>query len=353
MIMTSENAEIFNKVLTLGPSLKTHGGMASVLCAYRTMVPGFRHIATNSRYGSVAGAFNAVGAAVRMVLERLRGRSILHVHSAAGKSFVRKTLFMRWGRLLGYKVIFHCHSGASIDYYRRRGIPEIKAILGRADAIVGLSDTWKRYFADTFGFSNVYVVTNPVEIPATAPQPAAGAPLTLLFMGMIRDDKGVFDLVDTVAENAARWRGRLKVRIGGSGEVQRLECAIADAGIADIVEFIGWVSGAEKEQAYADAHIVVLPSYFEALPMCILEGMARRKAIIATAVGGIPDLVADGTNGRLLAPGDKDALGEAIDSYLDDRSLLDTHAAASLARAAAFSPEALRSNLLALYRSLS
>ncbi len=349
---TTEQDDIFHKVLTVGPSLKTQGGMASVLCAYRTMVPGFRNVATNSRFGSVAGAFNAIGAAAAMVIHRMRGRSILHVHSAAGKSFVRKTIFMRWGRLLGYRIIFHCHSGASAEYYRRRGLGKIKAILSRADAIVGLSDTWKRYFVDTFGFDNVFVVTNPIEIPAKTPQPPEGAPLTLLFMGMLRDDKGVFDLVDTVAANAARWRNRLKVRIGGSGETERLCAAIADAGIEDIVEYIGWVSGEDKEKAYGSAHVVVLPSYFEALPVCILEGMARNKAVIATAVGGIPDLVADGVNGRLFTPGDKAALAGAIDAYLADPALLRTHSRASLRRAAAFSPDALRSRLRTLYNAV-
>lgn len=340
------------KVLTIGPTLKTGGGIASVLRSYKEYLPGFRHVATNSRHGTMAGALVAFGAFLRLPIERLRGRKILHVHTAAGKSFVRKSFFMSWGRLLGYKVIYHCHSGASKQYFRSIGIPKARRKLSVASAIVVLSESWHEYFENTFGFKNVRVINNPVNIPTTTARPDSGEPLRLLFLGMIVDNKGIFDLLDVLAKNRERWHGRVHLRIGGVGEVDRLRQQIADTGISDMVEYIGWVSGPVKEMAFTSSHILILPSYFEGQPVSVLEGMAYGKPIISTPVGGIPELVESHSNGILATPGDHKALAAAIDCYLLNPELIDRHGRKSREIAHGFSPEIVTRQLLDLYRSL-
>lgn len=341
-----------NRVLTVGPSRKTLGGMASVLNVYNNSVTGFLHLSSNSQHGTFAGLFALGSTLIRMPFYRLMGRNILHVHSASGKSFVRKSFIMRYGKLLGYKIIFHCHGAASKEYYREIGIPKAKKVLKLATAVVVLSNSWKEYFENTFALDNVKVLYNPVILPKVAVMPDTSLPLQLLFLGRIGDRKGIFDLLDVMARNQERWRGRVYLRAGGDGEIERFNEHVREAGIDDMVEFIGWVSGPVKEMAFASSHILILPSYNEGLPISVLEGLAYGKPIISTPVGGIPEVVRSHTNGILVNPGDRKALAEAIDCYLLNPDLIERHGRESRKAALAFSPEAITSQLLELYQSL-
>lgn len=347
----SEN-RYMHKVLTIGPSRKTLGGMASVLNVYEKSVPGFKHLSSNSQRGTLAGLFALAYTLVRMPIERLRGRNVLHVHSASGKSFVRKSLIMRYGCMLGYKVIYHCHGAESKEYFQRIGLPKAQKSLNVASAVVVLSESWKDYFEGTFGLDNVHVIYNPINLPSSPAMPEASSPLRLLFLGRFGDRKGIFDLLDVIARNQDRWRGRLFLSAGGDGEVERFKDVVDQAGIADMVEYIGWVSGQAKEDAFASSHILILPSYNEGLPISVLEGLAHGKPIISTPVGGIPEVVETGVNGILVAPGDKDALEKAIDSYLLDPGLIKRHGQAARRTALGFSPEAITGKLQQLYQSL-
>lgn len=349
--MTS-NDNNMHKVLTIGPSLKTLGGMASVLKVYEESVPGFKHLASNSPRGTVPGLFALAATLLRMPIERLRGRSVLHVHTASGKSFVRKSWIMRYGRLLGYKIIYHCHGAESKEYFQRIGLPKAKNTLDLASAVVVLSQSWKDYFESTFGLGNVHVIYNPIALPENPPMPASASPLELLFLGRFGDRKGIFDLLSVIAANQQRWRGRVHLRAGGDGEVDRFKEMVSREGISDMVDYIGWVDGEAKEKAYAASHILVLPSYNEGLPISVLEGMAHAKPIISTPVGGIPEVVVTGVNGFLVEPGDKEALTKVIDCYLENPRQIDAHGRESRRLAERFSPQAITNQLKQLYQSL-
>lgn len=341
-----------HRVLTIGPSRKTLGGMASVLKVYDKSVPGFKHLASNSQRGTIAGLCALAATLARMPIERLRGRKVLHVHTASGKSFVRKSFIMRYGRMLGYKIVYHCHGAESKEYFQRIGLPKAKSVLRRTSAVVVLSESWKDYFESTFDLDNVHVIYNPIALPESPRMPDSQTPLQLLFLGRFGDRKGIFDLLDVIASNQDRWRGRVYLRAGGDGEIDRFHETVRKAGIADMVEFIGWVSGEDKDKAFEASHILILPSYNEGLPISVLEGLAYGKPIISTPVGGIPEVVETGANGVLVAPGDKKALTEAIDAYLQDPELVGRHGRASRDIAVGFSPEAITGQLRHLYQSL-
>ena len=88
------------------------------------------------------------------------------------------------------------------------------------------------------------------------------------------------------------------------------------------------------------------------MPVCILEGMARAMPAIASNVGGIPEIVENGVNGFIFAPGNREALAAAIDAYIANPALIAAHGTASLRRAAPFLPDAVRGSLATLYRTL-
>ena len=349
MLMTDK--EIFDKVLTIGPDIKGYGGIASVLQIYRRELPSFHYLRSNSRFGTVAGAFSLMALMCRLPFARLKGRRILHVHTAAGKSFIRKSWIMSWGRFWGYKTIYHCHGAESKKYFERRGINNIRSILDRCSANIVLSQTWADYFTDIVGAEHVHVVHNIALPTGTAPKKPYSGVLRLLFMGAIGNRKGIFDLLDTIGANAAQWRGRIHLTVGGDGEMERFHDTVAGYGISDMVTYIGWATGEKKDLAFKSADIAILPSYNEGLPVFILEAMADGLPVISTCVGGIPDAV-DDSNGILTEPGDKKAITDAINHYLTAPEDIEKHGRNSLSKINPYLPASVVSTLGNIYRTL-
>lgn len=343
---------IFSKVLTIGPSRKALAGIASVLNIYNDTLSGFRHLPTNSVRGFIPGALALAKTIALMPFERLRGRRILHVHAASGKSFVRKKFIINWGRMLGFKVIYHCHGGNSREYFQELGIERVSKLLNRCEAIIALSQSWQDYFTSTFNHQNVYIVPNPLTPITKVVNHKKASPLGLLFLGNIVEAKGIFDLLEVFATNRERWKGRVKLTIGGSGENERLTEFIRTHQLRELVDFVGWVDGEEKEHLFAENHILILPSYIECLPMTIIEAMGRGLAVISTPVGGIPEMVLPGENGILFQPGNLKAMSAAIDCYLLNDDLIRRHGNAGLRLAPKFYPEKIKETLFEIYSTI-
>jgi glycosyltransferase involved in cell wall biosynthesis len=333
-LSTTNNADVFKRVLTIGPSLKGKGGMSSVLNSYADHLPYFRHISTNSPRGTFMGLFSVANVLLRLPLERLKGKKILHVHVASGKSFVRKSFIIRLAHLMGYKIIFHSHSGNISDYFTRVGTAKAEKALRCASVVVALSESWKEYFETTFNLDNVVLLHNPVSaaedaVPQTAPELSI-PPLRLLYLGMLTRTKGVFELLEAFIQNRERWHGRVELNIGGVGDAEEeMKELVQATGLTDMVKFHGWVTDADKHRLLNQTNAVILPSYAEGLPVSILEGMVYGKAIIATAVGGIPEVVHSYRNGILIPRQEVEPISNAIDCYLINPDLLKRHGALS------------------------
>ena len=109
----------------------------------------------------------------------------------------------------------------------------------------------------------------------------------------------------------------VNLALAGQGPLEnRLRDLVADLGIGSHVEFLGVLD--EIPQLLAQSKLFVLSSNYEGLPMTILEAMAAGVPVIATRVGGIPDVIEDGGNGVLVNPGDVDGLAAAVRRLLED-----------------------------------
>jgi glycosyltransferase involved in cell wall biosynthesis len=113
---------------------------------------------------------------------------------------------------------------------------------------------------------------------------------------------------------------RIQYRLAGDGSLrQSLENAATRLGLKDDVQFCGFVSDIPTFLSQVD--FFVLPSLFEGLGVSVLEAMAAGKAVIASRVGGLVELVLDPVTGFLVMPGDAEGLAAAIAKLADDRSL--------------------------------
>lgn len=155
--------------------------------------------------------------------------------------------------------------------------------------------------------------------PATAGRgEASGGEGYALYLGRISPEKGVDLLVDAAVANPA-----LRLKVTGrtddpysAGLKERVE----EAGASGRIEFVGFVSGAEKEALVSGASCVCCPSaWFENLPNAVLEAYAHAKPVVAFDVGCMPELVRDGVTGIVVPLGDVSRLGEAVAVLCGDR----------------------------------
>ncbi|MBR4722792.1 MAG: glycosyltransferase family 4 protein [Muribaculaceae bacterium] len=351
--------KLLDKVLFIGPNLKRIGGMMSVLNIYKDNFAKFHYMRSNyitgsNIFGRIANLFVLVWLLIKLPFHRVfKHSSILHVHHAAAKSFPRKSIIIRWGKILGYKVIAHCHAGHFKEYCDQKGYAKIKRTLDRCDHIIVLSQMWKDFFVNELGYTNVSIVNNPVE-PVEKPSRSImmRGKLNLLFFGMIIDAKGIFDAIDVISAHKADLAGHVSLHIGGDGEIDRMTDIIVSEDIEEEVRYVGCATGRKKDQLLRDCDVYILPSYFEGMPISILEAMAHGKAIISTTVGGIPEIVANGVNGFLLEPGDKEGLFNAIKMLLDEPRLITKFGNQSLERVIPFYPKSVKKQLLPIYSKL-
>jgi glycosyltransferase involved in cell wall biosynthesis len=251
-----------------------------------------------------------------------RDVSIVHCHAAMRGSFWRKSIFAIVARAFGIPTLFHLHGSEMKSFYagQSRWVQRIISHqLEHASRVIVLSESWKAFVLSIAPRSRPVVVPNYVRIPnaATAIQKST---LTLLFLGLIGQRKGVFDLLQAFAGARAR-HANLRLVIAGDGQLAQAAKMARELQIADGVTFAGWVDGSAKTALLETADIYLLPSHNEGLPVSVLEAMAYRLPVITTSVGGIPELMTDGVEGRLITPGDLLALERAICELARDFAL--------------------------------
>ncbi len=349
------------EVLYLGPDYKNHrGGIGALLEVYARHIPDFNFIATYSGGSPLRIIVLYIYAWLRLVNKLLWSRhiKILHIHTASRGSFLRKSALVLTGKLFGRKVILHIHGGGFHNFYARARFlrPYIRFVLKKTDLVICLSEKWRQYYMAEFGMKRLEVVNNVIEHPLDPPSvsPASNGRVNLLFLGLICDSKGVFDLLDVVARSRTLVDGRITVTIAGNGETERLQQLIRERHPDGEVEFAGWVNGVQKAALLHSCDIYVLPSYNEGLPISILEAISYGKPIIATPVGGVPEIVRPGFNGWLVEPGNGSALQSVLQEVADEnnRAMLKEYGLNSLSLAKTYTPESVFSSLDRLYQHL-
>jgi glycosyltransferase involved in cell wall biosynthesis len=163
-----------------------------------------------------------------------------------------------------------------------------------------------------------------VEIPKIAIQKAdvrSDENIQIIFVKILLPNYAP-DLVLDAFAAAVREYPRLSLTMLGGGPMQRaLETQAASLGVAAAVTFHDWVDLDESVRRIGRADMMVMPSYKEAFGVAAVEAAACGVPVIATRVGGIPEIVQDGVNGILIPPGDRAALTRAIVRLAADADL--------------------------------
>ncbi len=152
--------------------------------------------------------------------------------------------------------------------------------------------------------------------PTETEEKGATDPLELLYLGRLSIEKGADVLIDALSHMPASCGTRLTVL--GDGPLRpELERATQKKGLGDRVVFKGFQPNIADYLSRCDA--LVMPSRTEGLPMALIEAAVIGKPVIASRVGGIPDIVQPERNGLLVPPDRPDKLARAIEQLADAR----------------------------------
>jgi glycosyltransferase involved in cell wall biosynthesis len=175
-----------------------------------------------------------------------------------------------------------------------------RPILRRAAAVISPSAGLAQQVQGLVPDREVDVIPSGVDVPAEPPPP--DEPPTILYAGRLSAEKGILELL--------RATEGLPLVVAGDGPLRE-----------QVPAALGFVPHEELERLYRAAAVVAVPSYREGFGVVCAEAMAHSRPVVATAVGGLVDLVVDGETGLLVPPGDVRALRSAIELLLDDPDL--------------------------------
>lgn len=329
--MNNKSVEISSKIsssiLTVGSEYRDHrGGIGSVIEAYSKNFSVFNYVCT---YGTSENKIVIVFKFLKSLLElsialiKDRNIQIVHIHGAAKGSFFRKyIIFILTKYLFEKKVIFHCH-GSEMEKFYHSSPKIVRKMMSfffkKVDLIICLSNSWSLFFKENFLPKKIVVLENIVEEAIEKPikDYQTDQTMNFLFMGAIGNRKGIFDLLETISLHKQEFSGKMKLTIGGNGEIKRLNEFIEINQLSEFVIYKGWVTGELKNKLLLETDVYILPSYNEGLPISILEAMSYGLPVISTNVGGIPEIITNGKNGCVITPGDKEAIYSALRLFID------------------------------------
>jgi glycosyltransferase involved in cell wall biosynthesis len=283
------------------------------------------------------------------------GRRLVHIHSAVRGSLYRKSVCVFLVRLLRRPVVVQIHGGpGDAEAFAARLGPVrrlfIRRGLGAANRVLAVSGESARTMERCFGVEGVGVIPNAAPaVPADLAEAVAEEPHVLYIGGFENPVKGGDALVAAL-ELCADELGEVTFELGGPGEPS--EALLGLAASAPNVRAIGWLDRTAKGEAFERCSLFVLPSLSEGLPVALLEAMAWGRAIVATRVGGVPDVVTDGVEAMIVPPGDPAALADGIRRLMRDPEERRRLGRAARRRALSLNEDEVCGRLDALYREL-
>ncbi|TDR94815.1 glycosyltransferase family 4 protein [Enterovirga rhinocerotis] len=253
-------------------------------------------------------ALSALGA-----LYRRARPHVLHAHGSKGGVYARVLTIPGLGR---HTIRAYTPHGGSFNYHPGSGSHRLymaieRLLERRTDAFLFESDYIRDRFETFVGRSSklVRVIRNGIAEEEFTPLERASDPFDLVYLGELREAKGVDTLIDALAIIRQRQgRAPTLLAVGSGPSEEALRRRAAEAGVVDAITF-------EPPQpirpALARACIMVIPSKAESLPYVILEAAAAAQPLVSTDVGGIPEIFGP-YGAELIRPDDPAVLATAI-----------------------------------------
>lgn len=325
------------RVLIAVPRLAMPGGVANY---YRTLRPYLDEQKVYFEIGNKFGDSGGWGAIRRLLADywqfhrALRGPRVELVHinpSLGSRSVVRDGLLLLIAKAHGCPVVvfFRGWDPGCEAVIRRRFLWLFRAVYGRADAFILLSDEFRRALIEMGIDKPVFAETTVVDDAVFASVPAismqsdaeADAPCSLLFLSRLDTGKGLSEALDAFAGLRKMWPGVTLTVAGDGPEKAVAEAAVARRGLTGVT-FVGHIQGAVKDQAFQAADIFFFPTFYgEGMPNAVLEAMAFGLPVVTRPVGGVRDFFEDGRMGFISESADPAVYAELLSRLVSDPAL--------------------------------
>jgi glycosyltransferase involved in cell wall biosynthesis len=349
------------RVLQLGPDASIGGGMAAVIRGLLTSPLGDSYrldaVATYDGSRPLRRLFVFAISLLRLATWSLTGRGrIVHVHMTVRGSMYRKSICVLLARALRRRVVLHIHSGpGDLADFRKRlsGVrwALIARALAAADVVLAVSSASARVLRERFGVAEVTVVPNaaPDVVEVERDWALNPADVGVVYLGGFANLAKGGDVMVAATEQIAASASAPLVTLAGPGDLPPGAEPLLSSGR---VTWAGWLDADRKDALLREAEVLVLASRSEGLPVALLEGMAYGMAVVATAVGGMPEVLEDGRDGVVVASEDPEQIADAVIALAGDRDRRAGLGAAARQRVASFSVEEIAARLAAIYRQL-
>jgi len=233
-------------------------------------------------------------------------------------------------RAWGAKVLLHPHCSFVELYMGRHRLWQwyVRRVIALSNGLIALSQEWLRV-QEIAPQCEVYFLPNAIDLTpykgiAASRQPLSNGRLRILYLGYIGESKGSFDLVEAAKLVLAQYSDVIFELVGEAltpWTLAAMKALIQRYEIGSWLRLCAPEFGGDKEKRLQNADIFVYPSHNEGMPIAIIEAMACGLPIVATRVGGIPDLITHGVNGFLVSKGHPGQLADAILKLCKNREL--------------------------------
>ncbi len=352
-----------SRVLLVGKGAPDRGGIPTFLQDLRTGELSQLHdisFLNVAHSGTPEGGRWSVGNSARTLKDAValyrgaKGHDIVHINSALAPAttVLRAGLLALAGRLRGCRVIVHAHGG-NIETWltSRRARWLTRLAMSPAALVVACWSAGQQALAGALGDQRVRLVINGVDAARFTPNGTeVRVPPRVLYVGLLTPRKGVLDLLE--ASRVLRDRGLdhelwLLGGIPDEGPEAAEPVLAAAEGHAVL---LGTRAPEAMPEVYRSADVFCLPSWWEAMPLSVLEAMASGLPVVATEVGDVSRLVIDGQDGFVSPPQTPELLAESLRKLIEDPEAARRMGASARSRAVStFSSGATARAISALY----
>lgn len=351
------SAEERPRVLHVGPDVR--GGMTEAMRGLLASPLGERYeqevIATYRGAGSLRRLAVFLKALLRLAWWSIRGRGrIVHIHSTVRGSMYRKAVCVLFAKALRMRVVLQVHSGpGDVATFRaklgRGRVAFMRLAFRAADVVVAVSTASAVALEEAFAAAGLVVIPNAAP-PVREQRTAHGRddlPSAVYLGGFANPVKGGSILLNALARPEA---ADLRVVLAGPGDLPPAGYRLLQERRA--IEWRGWLDASERDRLLRRSDIYILASTSEGLPMALLEALANGLAIVATEVGGVPDVVESGREALVVPPADPAAMATALVRLARDPALRERLGRAARERARQLGPAEIAKRFDDLYRDL-
>lgn len=318
------------RILLVGKAAPDRGGIPTFLEMLRTgalsriddvELLNVAHAGTPEGGKMTTGNISRTIADVRAVFAHAAGKDVVHIHSALAPTVtvVRATLLALAGRLRGAAVVMHAHGGELRGWLSN---PLRRAFLRTAmlpvTKVVAVWSAGEGMLRSVLPDAKVTLVDNGIELDRWPAPAQPNTPPRVLYVGLLTPRKGVLDLA--AASKLLRERGvdhELLLLGGTPDEGPAAEAQVRD-NLPEWAKLLGRRDPEDMPEIYAAADVFCLPSWWEAQPLSVLEAMGSSLPVVASDVGDVSRLVADGDTGFVVPARDPASLADALEKLLLD-----------------------------------